>query len=165
MSESRSGGVQTFQAALATAGWSHQVTELPQTTRTAAEAAAAVGCQVAQIAKSLIFRNTVSAQPILVVASGANRVDERRLAELVGHPIGKADADFVRAQTGYAIGGVPPVGHRQAIPTYIDKSLLDQPEIWAAAGSPFAVFRLTPEDLVAMTGGQVVAIATVTRAP
>ncbi len=132
-----------------------QVVELPGSTRTALEAAQAVGCQVGQIVKSLIFKSKRSLQPVLVLASGANRVDERKIEALIGEPLGKADADFVRQQTGFVIGGVPPVGHLQQLQSFIDRDLLDHAELWAAAGTPHAVFRLRPQDLVSITGGQV----------
>jgi len=132
--------------------------ELAQTTRTAAEAAAAIGCQVGQIAKSLVFRGKQSHRPILVIASGPNRVSEANLGELVGEPIERADADYVRQRTGFAIGGVPPVGHLETLLTFVDEDLLRYEDIWAAAGNPHAVFKLSPSDLVRMTGGQVVAV-------
>ncbi len=140
-------------------GFANQVVELPDSTRTAAEAAAAVGCTVGQIAKSLIFTGRQTGQGILVIASGANRVDEKAIQSLVGEKIGKADADAVRLLTGYVIGGVPPLGHAQPLVTYIDQDLLQYAQIWAAAGHPNAVFALTGEELVAMTGGQVAALA------
>lgn len=140
-------------------GFTLQVVELPDSTRTAAEAAQAVGCQVGQIVKSLIFKGKRSERPILVVASGSNRVDERVIEALIGEPLGKADADFVRQHTGFAIGGVPPVGHAEKLLTFVDEDLLQYAEIWAAAGTPNAVFRLAPPDLVRMTSGQVVKIA------
>ncbi len=141
------------QAALAEAGFGFEVREFPASTRTAAEAAAAIGCTVGQIAKSLVFRAKASDRPVLVVTSGVNRVDERKVGSLLGEKIGRADADFVREKTGFSIGGVPPVGHREAPVVIVDEDLLDYGEIWAAAGTPNAVFRLTPDDLVAMTGG------------
>ena len=144
------------QAAL---GEEFQVLEFDATTRTAADAAAAIGCTVAQIAKSLIFRGAASNRPVLVVASGVNRVDETKVAEAIGEGIARADADFVREATGFAIGGVPPVGHENPGIVVIDKSLTAFAEIWAAAGTPNAVFRLTPSDLVALTGGRVAAVA------
>ena len=143
------------QDALLASGLSMQVVELPGSTRTAQEAAQAVGCQVGQIVKSLIFKSRRSLQPVLVLASGANRVDERKIEALIGEPLGKADADFVRQQTGFVIGGVPPLGHLQQLQTYIDQDLLEYVELWAAAGTPHAVFRLRPQDLVSITGGQV----------
>lgn len=136
-----------------------QVLEFDAPTRTAAEAAAAIGCSVPQIAKSLIFRTAQSQRPVLVIASGANRVDEKRVALLVGEPIGRADADFVRETTGFAIGGVPPVGHRTQPIALIDETLSTFAEIWAAAGTPNAVFMLAPDDLVSLTGGRVAAVA------
>ena len=128
--------------------------EFPAGTRTSAEAAA-IGCTVGQIAKSLVFRAHESGRPVLVIASGANRVDEKAVGALLGEKIGRAEPDFVRAATGFAIGGVPPVGHREAPVTLIDRDLLGFQEIWAAAGTPNAVFRLKPGDLVAMTGGRI----------
>ena len=132
--------------------------ELPNSTRTAVEAAQAVGCQVGQIVKSLIFKANRTRRPILVIASGANRVDEKKIEAQIGEPLGKADADFVRQQTGFAIGGVPPVGHNRKIDTFIDRDLLSFQEVWAAAGTPRAVFRLDPQDLPKMTGGLVLEI-------
>ena len=143
------------QEALAARGFAFEVREFPQSTRTAAEAAAAIGCEVAQIAKSLVFRTRASGRPVLVIASGANRVDEKAVAALIGEKIGRADADFVRAATGFAIGGVPPLGHDTPPVTLIDRDLLALDEIWAAAGTPNAVFRLKPEELVVLTGGRV----------
>jgi prolyl-tRNA editing enzyme YbaK/EbsC (Cys-tRNA(Pro) deacylase) len=136
-----------------------EVLEFDASTRTSAEAAAAIGCEVAEIAKSLIFRAATSNRPILVIASGINRVEERKVEALLGEKIKRADADFVRDKTGYAIGGVPPVGHAVAPIALIDEGLLAFDVIWAAAGTPNAVFKLTPHDLVELTGGQVVAVA------
>ena len=140
-------------------GDKHQVLEFDATTRTAADAAAAIGCTVAQIAKSLIFRGAGSNRPVLVIASGVNRVDETMVAEAIGERIARADANFVREATGFAIGGVPPVGHKNPPIVLIDETLMPFAEIWAAAGTPNAVFRLTPPDLIALTGGRVAAIA------
>jgi prolyl-tRNA editing enzyme YbaK/EbsC (Cys-tRNA(Pro) deacylase) len=159
MSASLSASAQRVQDALTALGLPCRVVELPGSTRTAQEAADAVGCTVGQIVKSLIFRATQTDTPILVLASGANRVNETRLGELAGEPIAKADAAFVRAHTGFAIGGVAPLGHPAPIKTFIDADLLQYDEIWAAAGTPNAVFALTPADLERMTGGRVVAIA------
>jgi prolyl-tRNA editing enzyme YbaK/EbsC (Cys-tRNA(Pro) deacylase) len=139
-------------------GHDAEVVEFAETTRTAAEAAAAIGCSVAQIAKSLVFRAVPSGRPVLVIASGANRVSEKTIAAALGERIERADAEFVRAKTGFAIGGVPPVGHAEPPVTFIDSDLRQFAEIWAAAGTPFAVFRLTPADLAALTGGTVIAI-------
>ena len=160
---SLSASAQRVQDALSRHGIGLVVREFAATTRTSAEAAAAIGCDVAQIAKSLIFRTRETARPVLVIASGINRVDEKAVAALVGETIGRADPEFVRASTGYAIGGVPPVGHVVAPVTLIDRDLLKLQEIWAAAGTPNAVFRLTPSDLVRMTGGQVAEVAKASR--
>jgi prolyl-tRNA editing enzyme YbaK/EbsC (Cys-tRNA(Pro) deacylase) len=149
---------QRVQDALAAAGFSNTVTELPDSTRSAAEAAAAVGCEAGQIVKSLVFR-AASGRAVLVLASGAHRVDEGRVAAALGEDVGKADAAFVRDQTGFAIGGVPPVGHARELVALVDEALLALPELWAAAGHPNAVFRLTPAELVAMTRGRVVRVA------
>jgi prolyl-tRNA editing enzyme YbaK/EbsC (Cys-tRNA(Pro) deacylase) len=149
---------QKVQDALQKLGLSLEVVELPGSTRTALEAAQATGCQVGQIVKSLIFRTRSTGRAILVLVSGANRVNEKRLAQVVGEPIEKADAEFVRQQTGFAIGGVPPVGHSQLLETYIDQDLMNFAEIWAAAGTPHAVFRLTPENLIRMAGDRVIQI-------
>jgi prolyl-tRNA editing enzyme YbaK/EbsC (Cys-tRNA(Pro) deacylase) len=149
---------QKVQAALDALGLSLQVVALPASTRTAAEAAAAVGCQVGQIAKSIVFRTGSSDRPVLVIASGSNRVNESKVAALLAEPLGKADADFVRRRTGFVIGGVPPLGHAEPLETFVDEDLLQYDEIWAAAGTPHAVFRLTPGNLVRMAGGRVVKI-------
>lgn len=146
------------QQALSAIGMQLEVVELPDSTRTSQEAAAAVGCQVGQIAKSIIFQTLASHHPVLVIASGPNRVNERIIAGLVGEDIGKADADFVRNRTGFVIGGVPPVGHTEQLETFIDQDLLQYPQIWAAAGTPHAVFRLTPNELLKMTHGKVIKI-------
>ena len=151
--------IQRVQEALRALGLDHEVVDLGQSARTAADAARAVGCQVDQIAKSLVFRLRNSGRPLLVVTSGANRVDEGKVGALVGEPLERADADFVRAQTGFAIGGVAPIGHSRPVLTLIDEHLLRFEEIWAAAGHPNTVFRLTPDDLVTMTGGRVVVVA------
>jgi prolyl-tRNA editing enzyme YbaK/EbsC (Cys-tRNA(Pro) deacylase) len=153
------GGAERFRAALAEAGMTNPIVELPESTHTADAAARAVGCAVAQIAKSLVFRAKTSGRPVLVVASGANRVDEKAVGELIGEPIGKANADFVRERTGFAIGGVAPIGHVVAPITLVDEDLLTFDGIWAAAGTPNAVFRLTPDELLRVTGARAVAVA------
>ena len=150
--------LERVRQALAARGHGLEVREFGATTRTAADAAAAIGCAVAQIAKSLLFRAVPSDRPVLVIASGANRVNEATVAAALGEPIVKADAAFVRARTGFAIGGVAPVGHAETPVTFIDADLLLLSEIWAAAGTPHAVFRLTPDELVRLTGGRVIAI-------
>ena len=146
------------QALLDAIGLGHRVVEHEASTRTSEEAAAAVGCTVAQIAKSLIFRAKTSGTPVLVIASGSNRVDEKAVGRLIGEKIDRADPDFVRECTGFAIGGVPPLGHAVAPLVLIDEDLVALGEIWAAAGTPNAVFRLTADQLVSMTGGRVAAV-------
>ena len=136
-----------------------QVVELPESTRSAVEAAQAIGCCVEQIVKSLVFRGQSTNRPILAVVSGGNRVDEEKLAVLVAEPVTQADAEYVRQRTGYAIGGVPPVGHVESLVCVVDEDLLQYEHIWAAAGTPRAVFRLTPADLQRITDGQVVSVA------
>jgi prolyl-tRNA editing enzyme YbaK/EbsC (Cys-tRNA(Pro) deacylase) len=153
-----SGSAKKVQDALAALGMTLQVVELPASTRTAVDAAQAAGCDLGQIVKSLVFRGTRSDRPVLVIASGANRVNEARLGELLGEPIGKADAEYVRLHTGFAIGGVPPVGHAEPLITFIDRDLLQYAYVWAAAGTPHAIFQLSPVQLVRITGGQVVSI-------
>lgn len=127
------------------------VLEFNASTRTAVEAAAAIGCTVAEIAKSILFR-TASGRPVLVVASGTNRVDEKKVAALLGETINRADADFVRAAIGFAIGGVPPVGHATPPVILLDRDLLAFGSIWAAGGTPNAVFALSPAELARLTG-------------
>ncbi|ANC91487.1 YbaK/EbsC family protein [Azospirillum humicireducens] len=146
------------QALLDRVGLGHLVVEHEGSTRTSEDAANAVGCDVAQIAKSLIFRTKETSRPVLVVASGANRVDEKAVGRLIGEKIERADPEFVRESTGFAIGGVPPIGHAVPPLVLIDDDLLRLETIWAAAGTPNAVFRLTPADLVSMTGGRVEAV-------
>jgi prolyl-tRNA editing enzyme YbaK/EbsC (Cys-tRNA(Pro) deacylase) len=150
---------QKVQDALAERGFDLEVVELPDSTRTAEEAARAVGCRVEQIVKSLVFVTRPGGRAVLVVASGGHRVDVAKLAAVVGEQVDRPDADFVREQTGFAIGGVPPIGHARPLVTVVDEALLRLDELWAAAGHPRAVFRLTPAQLVAMTGGRVAEIA------
>lgn len=142
------------QAALQAHGLAGEVRELAESTRTAAEAALACGVSVAQIVKSLVF--LAGDEPILVLVSGANQADERRLRELTGMPIRRADADAVRAATGFAIGGVPPLGHARPLRVFIDRDLLAYGRLVAAAGTPRSVFPITPADLFRLTGGEVV---------
>ena len=146
------------QQALLDLGLELQVVELPGSTRTSQEAAQALGCQVGQIAKTIVFQTLPSHRPILVIASGPNRVNEKLIAQLVGEEIGKADADFVRDHTGFVIGGVPPLGHSEQIETFIDLDLMQYHEIWAAAGTPHAVFRLSPRDFPRITSGKVIKV-------
>lgn len=134
------------------------VMELSDSTRTAEEAANTIGCTVSQIAKSLIFKGKSSQQAILVIASGTNRVNEKAIKEHIGEKLGKADADFVLEHTGFAIGGIPPIGHKNPITTFIDEDLMQYEEIWAAAGTPNAVFKLTPQNLVDLTNGNIICV-------
>jgi len=141
-----------------------EIVEFPEGTRTAAEAARAVGTTVAQIVKSLVFM--ADAQPVLVLASGAHRVDLKKLAGLTGASrVEKATAGVTRAVTGFSIGGVPPVGHLTALPVFLDETLLSYPVVYAAAGTPHAVFAVDPRALVRATGGVVADVAEVAPAP
>lgn len=158
MSDLSSQSAQKVQDVLKALGFQNDVIEFQSPTRTSAEAAQAVGCSVGQIAKSIVFRGKQTGRPILIIASGPNRIDEKKVETLISEPLGKADAAFVRGKTGFVIGGVPPLGHLEKIEIFIDEDLLTYDEIWAAAGTPNAVFKLTPSDLVKMTGGRVVAI-------
>jgi Cys-tRNA(Pro) deacylase len=146
---------QKVQDALHNLGFDLTVIEHAESTRTAQEAAERVGVTLGQIVTSLIFKGKTSNKPILVLTSGANRVDEKRIKAYAGEKIVRADADFVREVTGYAIGGVPPIAHLQQMETYLDEDLMQYKLIWAAAGTPNAVFELTPDDLQKMTGGRV----------
>ena len=148
MRPASSEGAQCVQAVL---GARFRVLEFEESTHTSAEAAAAIGCGVARIAKSLIFK-AADGRPVLVVASGTNRVDEKKITALLGQKIARADPGFVLEHTGFAVGGVPPVGHRTAPAIWLDADLRGFDTIWAAAGSPNAVFELTPDDLHQLTG-------------
>jgi prolyl-tRNA editing enzyme YbaK/EbsC (Cys-tRNA(Pro) deacylase) len=143
---------------LAKMGHDKQVVILSETGKTSAEAAAGLGCSVAEIAKSIVFRRLADDAAVMVVASGSNRVDEAKVAAIVG-PLGKADARFVKERIGYAIGGVCPIGHVGKTLMLIDEDLLQLTSVWAAAGHPHAVFNLTPQQLVKMTAAPVVDIA------
>ena len=127
---------QRVQDVLIERGFTNQIVELAESTRTSVEAAAAVGCEVAQIAKSLIFRGATTGKAILIIASGSNRVNEKAMVAHVGEKLQRADADFVREQTGFVIGGVPPLAHAHPLETYIDADLWQYTNIWAAAGHP-----------------------------
>ncbi len=143
------------QNALTAAGIEVHIRELSDSTRTSHDAAQAVSCKLGQIAKSLIFKGKGTDQAYLVIASGPNRVDETLVSEAFGVPIEMASAKFVQKSTGFEVGGVPPVGHKEKLPTFIDEDLMKFEAIWAAAGTSHAVFRLTPEKLVRITGGRV----------
>jgi prolyl-tRNA editing enzyme YbaK/EbsC (Cys-tRNA(Pro) deacylase) len=149
---------QKIQDALLGLGYDFTVIEFAESTRTAQEAADRAGCTLGQIVKSMIFKGIASSKPILVLTSGANRVDEKQISQYAGEPIGRADAEFVRTVTGFAIGGVPPLGHLQPMETYVDEDLLQFQTIWAAAGTPNAIFELTPQDLTKITAGTVARI-------
>ena len=142
MSSGLTKSAERVQAVLNEFGFELNVIEFPDSTRTALEAANAIGCTVGQIAKSLVFKGKSSQKPILIIASGANRVNEKLVKQYVGEKLEK-DAEFVLEHTGFAIGGVPPVGHTKPIATFIDEDLTQHSEIWAAAGTPHAVFKLT----------------------
>ncbi len=158
MNSSISPAVQKVKDALEEKGFFLEVVVLDRSARTSKEAAEAIGCKVAQIVKSLVFCTKKGKQPILVLASGANRVQEEVVSGLLGEEIEKADADFVRHHTGFAIGGVPPCGHLQSMKTFIDNDLFNYEEVWAAAGTPHAVFCLSPADLLSLSSGEKVKI-------
>lgn len=158
VSYSLSKSAKIVQEALSKKGLEFKVVELSTSTRTANEAAVSIGCTVAQIIKSLVFRTKETNKPILVLASGVNRVNEKTIEKEIGMAIVKADADFTREVAGFAIGGVPPVGHKQILDTFIDKDLLAFDELWAAAGTPNAVFKLYSVDLSRLTSGKVISI-------
>lgn len=158
MNNSLSKSAQSVQDILIKKGFEFKVVELSASTHTANDAANTIGCEVAQIIKSLVFKTKETNKPILVLASGSNRVSEKVIETQVGEKIEKADADFIREITGFAIGGVPPVGHKQIIDTFIDSDLLHFKELWAAAGTPNAVFSLNSADLENLTGGKIISI-------
>ncbi len=153
-----SSSAQKVQNALNTFGPQFEVIEFAESTHTAQEAAARVNCLLGQIVKSVIFKSKETNKGILVLASGVNRVDEKKIGEYCGETIGRADPDFVRVLTGFAIGGVPPVAHPQPVETYIDEDLFQYPLIWSAAGTPNAVFKLSPADLVTITQGKIMPV-------
>ncbi len=154
-----SASAQKVQDDLRARGFGNTVIELEVPVKTAAAAAEGVGAEVAQIVKSLVFRGTRTGDAVLVVASGANRVDTAKLAALLGEDVAMADPRSVRELTGFAIGGIPPVGHASPLPVYIDQHLTTLSDLWAAAGHPNSLFRLTPEELVRMTNGRVCELA------
>lgn len=148
--------VERFLASVAPLGLVPEVREFDESTHTAAEAAAAIGCEVAAIVKSLLF--DAGGEPLLVLASGPNRVNTAALSARLGVEIGKADADAVKRATGYSIGAVPPLGHHTALRTIFDETLLALPVVWAAAGSATAVFAITPAELVRLTDAEVTSV-------
>ncbi len=149
---------QRVQQSLIEAGCAATVRELPDSTRTAVEAAQAVGCEVGQIVKSLIFTITPPGKPLLLLVSGNNRVNETAIGAFFQGKISKANAAQVEQSTGFVIGGVPPIGHATQLPTYIDEDLFKFKEIWAAAGTPHAVFPVSPEDLLRITGAEKISV-------
>ena len=159
MSSSLRSSAKRVQDFLTARGFAFEVQELPRSTRTAQEAADSVGCAVSQIAKSLVFREKTTDQAVLVIASGSNRVDLCKIEQATGLKLGKANGTFVRETTGFAIGGVPPVGHNEPLQTILDPDLKRHDVIWAAAGTPFAIFQLKPDDLEPLTGGMWVPLA------
>jgi prolyl-tRNA editing enzyme YbaK/EbsC (Cys-tRNA(Pro) deacylase) len=159
--KSLSPSAQRVQDALAAAGVATMVTEYASSARTSAEAAVVLGCSVGEIAKSLVFR-LPDGSALLVIASGANRVDEAKIAALLGHAPGKADAAFVREVTGYAIGGIPPLAHATSLTTIVDRDLLRFDVVHAAGGTPNAMFPIRPDDLVRVAGGTVADVALLT---
>ena len=156
--ESLSASAQRIQDLLNGIGTGYRVIEFPKSTRTAQEAADRVGCQLGQIVKSMVFRGRTSSKGILVLTSGLNRVDEKKIGNHIGEDILRADPDFVRMMTGFAIGGVPPIGHVQPMETFIDEDLLNYPSVWAAAGTPNAVFEMKSGELVRISGGKTISV-------
>ena len=150
--------VQRVATLLQSLGYELSIRMLPDSGKTSAEAAAGIGCSIAEIAKSIVFRRLSDDAAVMVVASGKNRVDEQKVAEIVG-PLGKADAKFVKEKIGYAIGGVCPIGHLEKTIMLIDQDLMQYQAIWAAAGHPHAVFQLSPTQLLAMTAAPLADIA------
>ena len=149
-------GVLRVRQVLEERGFEPEVVELERTARSAAEAA--LGVRVAQIVKSLVLRGRETGRPVLVLAGGANRVDVNKISRLLSEPDEMADAAYVREKTGFAIGGVPPLGHAERPETFLDEDLLLEREVWVAAGHTHVVFWLEPAELIRLTGGQVVAV-------
>jgi len=150
--------VRKVEEALKAHGLACQVLNMKETTRSAQDAANSVGCRVEQIVKSLVFMTKKTKKPILIIASGANRVNTKKIRDILSEPVKMADPDFVRAKTGFAIGGVPPLGHSNPLETFIDEDLLKYTEIWAAAGTSNTLFKLSPDDLQKITEGQVISV-------
>jgi Cys-tRNA(Pro) deacylase len=151
--EQKNSSPDRVRAALASRGIDARIEEFPESTRTAADAAHAIGTTVGQIVKSLVF--LAGDAPVLALVSGSNQLDPERLGRLAGGRVEKADATVVRRATGYSIGGVPPVGHSASLPTFIDRDLIQYAVVWAAAGTPRHVFAIAPDDLVRITAGTV----------
>lgn len=151
-------GTRKVEEALKAHGLECQVLNMKETTRSAQDAANSLGCRVEQIVKSLVFMTKKTKKPILIVASGANRVNTKKIRNLLSEPIKMADPDFVRAKTGFAVGGVPPLGHSSPMATFIDEDLLKYREIWAAAGTSNTMFKLSPDNLQKITKGQIISV-------
>ncbi len=143
-----------FEAWLSSTDFGVTVKEFPEGTRTAVEAARAVGCELGQIVKSLVF--VAGGKPVVALVSGSNRLDEHKVAMVAGKPVAKADAETARAATGYSIGGVPPFGHVTAVPVFMDRDLMRFPVVWAAAGRPDSVFEIEPARLRELSNAEVV---------
>ncbi len=159
MKDQLANSARKVQDFLSANGYKCTVQQLPGSTRTAQEAADSVGCSVSQIAKSLIFKDKETRQAILIIASGSNRVDIKKIHHATGLQLGRADGNFVKETVGYAIGGIPPVGHTTPLRTILDPDLKKYQAIWAAAGTPYAVFQLHPDELAMMTGGEWIELA------
>jgi prolyl-tRNA editing enzyme YbaK/EbsC (Cys-tRNA(Pro) deacylase) len=153
-----SSSAKKVQDILSTFNKTYKVKELPDSTRTAKDAALAIGCDVAQIVKSIVFMSSETKRAVMVIASGTNRINEAKISSRIAESVVKADGDFVRNATGYAIGGVPPVGQPSSVIIFIDGDLMQYEKVWAAAGTPHAVFELNPLDLPALSGGLVIDI-------
>lgn len=151
-------GVRRVRETLEERGFAARVVQLERTARSAAEAAEALGVRVEQIVKSLVFRGRETGRPVLVLAGGANRVNEARISDFFSEPVEMADAGYVREKTGFSIGGVPPVGHAERPVTFVDEDLLLEEEVWAAAGHTHVVFGMEPAELLEITGGRVIAV-------
>ncbi|MGD2029792.1 MAG: YbaK/EbsC family protein [Desulfobacterales bacterium] len=158
MPNNSNSSVRKVEEALKAHGLVCQVLTMKETTRTAQDAANTLGCQVEQIVKSLVFVTKKTKKPVLIVASGANRINTKKIRDILSEPVKMAAPDFVRAKTGFAIGGVPPLGHSHPLETFIDEDLLEHTEIWAAAGTSNTMFKLSPDDLQQITQGQVISV-------
>lgn len=135
-----------------------KVVTMQDSTRTCVEAANTIGCEVGQIVKSMIFRGKTTGIPILIIASGTNRINEKKMKDYLGETITRPDANFVQETTGFAIGGIPPIGHINKLKCFIDADLFAYDEVWAAAGTPFDVFKITPDQLITITQGQIISV-------
>jgi len=153
MADNSSSSLRRVQEYLSRSGNDFEVREFSSSTRTAADAADSIGCEVGQIAKSLIFQDKKTDELVLIIASGSNRVDTKKISKSVGFKLKQAKADLVKEKTGFAIGGIPPIAHTEQLQTILDEDLQQYVEIWAAAGTPHSVFQLTPTSLEELTKG------------